>query len=311
MDLGGISTNEILIVGAVAGGAYLLYNLKGATDDFDAALDDNGCPSQTSAASVAGMVAEPWAYTQCFANTIANEDYVKDSQDFDTSSGNFIDTSVQDVAVAIGVSSGVQIGPNVQEEKQAQTSDFQAWLDYTAALAPATTSLPKILGDNPYGLGSGVDPYGCVDTMWLPPLSEFGGKQAIVGKVCNDNSGCYQEAYGTNGKTISDWGKLLDSGMTSCAVAADNNTLAILDVSAVKANPTAIPLPGDMHNSLQSQFGVSFADITGMVNPNWKPPPKGFQGYQSVPITVGNINSVFGANPMDNPSAPVPPGGWK
>lgn len=295
MQIGGLSQNELIAIGAVAGGAYLLYNFKGATDQLDAVEDDDGCPADTSVSSVVGMVAEPWAYTRCFANKIEQVDPVQVAQTVDEDTGDFIDSVEQNIAVAFGIQNDVMIAPNVKVEQEMKTSDFQAWIDYSNSIGQKATP----------------DAYGCVDTLWLPPLPTGGGKGAIVGKICNDNSGCYQEAYGKSGKTISDWGKILDSGAMSCGIAADNNTIAILDVNAVKVNPLPIPLASGDANSLQSQFGVKFDDLASFVNPNWKPPPKGFTGYQSAKLTFDNMNSLWHANPQDDPTFPIPPGGWK
>ncbi len=295
MEIAGLSQNELIIIGAVAGGAYLLYSFKGATDQLDASLDDEGCPAETSVSSVVGMVSEPWAYTKCFANKIEDVDWTQTAEDAQQAVLSGVNTVTGNIAVALGIQDDVRILPNTVIEQETKTSDFQTWIDYANSLGQKVKA----------------DEYGCVDTMWLPPVPMAGGKSTMVGKVCNDNSGCYQEAYGVSGKTVSDWGKILDSGSMACGVAVDNNTVAVLDVAAVKANPLPIPLASGTANSLQSQFGVKFDDLAQFINPNWKPPAKGFQGYQSATITIDNLNSMWGSNLMDNSTVPPPPGGWK
>lgn len=322
LSVGGVSTNELLVGAAVIGGAYLLYQFKGASDDLAAVEDDNGCPDP-SLGSVLGVVMEPWAYTKCAANTIKDIPFGQVAEDV-------VDVA-QTVAVGIEtvstrVEQGYEVGigmpipftPNVAVEANS-SSDFQAWVAYANQLQ----------ANNPTaGITPGVDAYGCMDTRWLLPLP---GAPAPAQKVCNDNSGCYASTFyqkaakddlsttwskllgGTTSgdEDLTSFGQQLKGGAATCAVAADNGTLALLDYDAVKANPLAIPLPSDSPQSLQSAgFGISFENAANLLNKGYKMPAKSKLPTSAV-ITVGNINSLYTSNPMDNPSMPVPPGGWK
>lgn len=322
LSVGGVSTNELLIGAAVIGGAYLLYQAKGASDDLAAVEDDEGCPDP-SLQSVVGVVLEPWAYAKCAANTVQDIPWGELGDDF-VAVADTVGDAVEETATAVvdgfEVAAGFPIPytPNLANEAT-RTSDFEAWVNYANQLQ----------ANNPTKIAAGataVDAYGCMDTRWLPP---FPGNPTTVAKVCNDNSGCYAESFWKENKSdsMTTWSNMINgkpdtSGMTdfgvglsvgaySCAVAADNSTLAELNYDAVKANPLPIPLPSDSPQSLQmAGFGVSFENAANLLNKGYKMPPKG-KVPGSANITVGNINSMYSSNPMDNPSMPVPPGGWK
>ena len=322
LSVGGVSTNELLVGAAVIGGAYLLYQFKGASDDLAAVEDDEGCP-EISASSVAGMLMEPWAYTKCAANKISDipfgqiaDDVVDTAQTVATGTET-VATRVEDgYQEALGMP--VPFTPNVAVEEN-KSSDFQAWVAYAQQLQ---TNNPNA------NITTVVDPYGCMDTKWLTP---FPGEPAPIQKVCNDNYGCYASTFNMAGakddlstswskllggttsgnEKLTSFGQQLQNGAASCAVAADNSTLAVIDYDAVKANPLAIPLPSDSPQSLQSAgFGISFENAANLLNKGFKMPAKS-KIPSSAPITVGNVNSLYNSNPMDNPSMPVPPGGWK
>ncbi len=293
-EIGGISSNELMIGAAVLGGAYLLYSFKGASDQQAAASDSDGCPSSFSVSAAAGAVTEPWAMIPCAINKIGDMDVAQIASDAAGWISNTAETVKEDIGSAFGFPT--PFTPNTAVETMAKTNDFQTWIDYATGLRKS----------NP-AVNITVDGFGCMDTMWLPPLP---GAPAAAGKVCNDNSGCYAESFYKDGSTTA-FGSMLKAGIVTCAVVADGGVLAELDYNAVKANPLAIPLPSDQPQSLQQAgFGVSFENAANLLNKSFKlgPPSK----YQtSAVVTVNNLNSIFHSNPMDNPSMPVPPGGWK
>lgn len=293
-SIGGISSNELMIGAAVIGGAYLLWSFKGASDQMAAASDSDGCPSDWSVKAVAGAVVEPWAMIPCAVNKIGDMDVAQIASDASAWISNTATDVSEDVSSAFGFPT--PFTPNVAIETTMKTSDFQAWVDYANGLKKS----------NP-AVNVNVDGFGCMDTMWLPPLP---GAPAAAGKVCNDNSGCYQESFNKDGSTTA-FGDLVKSGIRTCAVAADGGVLAELDYDAVKANPVAIPLPSDSPQSIQmAGFGVSFENAANLLNKSFKlgPPTK---YTKSATITLDNLNGIWGSNPVDNPSLPAPPGGWK
>jgi hypothetical protein len=294
VSVGGVSTNELLVGAAVIGGAILLYNFNSASQDLASVEDSDGCP-EPSLSSVAGMLMEPWAYTSCAVNKIQEIPVGK------------IATDIKETAQSVGETFQAALGiptpmpPNTVVETTMQTSDFQAWIDFANQLQKNNPT--KVAGTEI------INPYGCMDTRWMQP---YPGSPAPITKVCNDNSGCYASAFYkvSSGDGLTPFGEALKLGVESCAVAADNGVLAVLDYDAVKADPVAIPLPSDSPQSMQQAgFGVSFENAANMLLKGYKMPPKGGVA-PSATITLGNMNSMWHSNPKDDPGAPVPPGGW-